>query len=125
MDNNLPEFSTDAVRQSVGRLTELYTSESLARSATPIHLDDSVLDLFTDLEKTGFIAPFDWHAWADELGPGWNNDRELLESADLDTLRRLLIAHQRLERVHRHHLDTLFRSGYMEALFRRLQEVLE
>lgn len=126
MANDLPEFSPEAVSRAVQRFRNTSEMDSLGDGDLPAHVDGRVIELMTRLEMAGFIAPFDWHKWVEsELGPGWNTDISLVENADLETLRRLLIAHQRLERVHRNHLDTAFRSGYMDALFNRLSNILE
>ncbi len=68
-------------------------------------------------------APFDWIEWSKQLPENWATTPSFLETAELETLRRLLVAHLRLERTVFGHIDTLFRSGYMDKFIDRLEQL--
>jgi hypothetical protein len=85
------------------------------------HTLEDIMALIQELDRTGFVAPFDWIQWSNTLPPGWQTNPALIATADVETLRRLMTAHIRLDRMNRGHLDGLFRSGYMDQVFHRLE----
>ena len=75
------------------------------------------------MEMSGFIEIFDWMAWVESIGADNLNSTSYLKTADLETLRKLMSAHIRLERFSAGHIQKLFRSGYMQAFFEGLERV--
>lgn len=87
-----------------------------ASSAQP----DIDLSLFIEaVYATDFIAPFDWIKEFPDgaLSPA---NRAPLLTADASELRKLLIAHLRLDRFLNGHLRKLLQSGYLDQLLARL-----
>lgn len=87
------------------------------------HTLEDILELIAHLDSSGFTAPFDWVQWSSKLPPGWQTDPSLIDNADTDMLRGLMTAHIRVNRHSRGHLEELFRNGYMDKLFHRLEEL--
>ncbi|GAB7530818.1 hypothetical protein PS3A_32290 [Pseudomonas sp. 3A(2025)] len=82
---------------------------------------DIDLSLFVEaVYATDFMAPFDWIT---EFPDGALNDANLgpLLTADASQLRKLLIAHLRLDRFLNGHLRKLLQSGYLGQLLARLK----
>jgi len=76
------------------------------------------------IQESGLKFPFDWPAWQDEAQricyePG------LLESADLETIRRLLTLHLRKERFCEGHLAAVCEEGLMLRTLQRLKELVD
>lgn len=72
------------------------------------------------LSAAGFVAPFDWGAWQDEA---WRfvNDPDLLNGANLDTLRKLLTLHVRKDRFVEGHISEMIDLGHIRAILHRLK----
>ena len=68
------------------------------------------------------IIPFDWRSWSEEA-ERYQMDPEALQAADLLTLRKLLTAHVRAERFAEGHLASVFESGHIAAILRRLKQI--
>lgn len=64
------------------------------------------------------LVTFDWPAWQDEAQRFL--DPEVVMTASLDEVRRLLTLHVRKERFCDGHLDGVIRSGHLTALLQRL-----
>ena len=74
------------------------------------------------LYDNGWIVSFDWTAWQKEAAR-YVESPELLISADLETIQKLLTTHVRKERFCEGHLAGMFRSGHVVAMLRRLREI--
>ncbi len=86
----------------------------------PHELNSPAVDrLHTALGRNGFIQPFDWQAWGDRVREFMDNPA-LLDSADLETLCRLLTAHVRADRFIEGHLNQVVTDGHIQAILRRL-----
>jgi hypothetical protein len=72
----------------------------------------------------GFVFSFDWPACQEEARRYYEQP-ELLGTADLQVLRKLITLHVRKERFCEGHLSAVVKSGYMAALLRRLKELRE
>lgn len=68
------------------------------------------------------IIPFDWLAWRDEAGKFFRQP-ELLESADLTTLQKLLTTHARQERFFDGHFVAMIKNGHIVAILKRLKQI--
>ena len=76
------------------------------------------------LHRQNIIIPFDWTSWRKEA-ERYQMDPEALEAADLLTLRKLLTVHVRAERFSEGHLVSVFESGHIAAILRRLKRIRE
>jgi hypothetical protein len=74
------------------------------------------------LYKQNMIIAFDWTSWSEEA-ERYQTDPAALEAADLLTLRKLLTAHVRADRFVEGHLASVFESGHMIAVLRRLKQI--
>ena len=74
------------------------------------------------LRKQDMIIRFDWTSWRKEA-KRYQTDPEALETADLLTLRKLLTVHVRAERLAEGHLASVFESGHITAILRRLKQI--
>jgi hypothetical protein len=73
------------------------------------------------LHTNGWIIDFDWPSWeaqAQRYAQPGN-----LESADVETIRKLLTTHVRKDLVDEGHLRDAFRDGHMLAILRRLKVI--
>ncbi|MEN6479691.1 MAG: DUF6508 domain-containing protein [Anaerolineales bacterium] len=78
---------------------------------------------FTDvLYEQGILLSGDWMSWS-AMAERFLANPALLESADLDTIRRFLTVCVRSERVDEGHLGTSFESGSLLAALRRLKQL--
>jgi Family of unknown function (DUF6508) len=75
------------------------------------------------LHEHGWIIRFDWVKW--DLGPRLDQHRELLATARVETLRRLLTCHVRADHFSYGHLQYAFESGGFTAILRRLQQLYD
>lgn len=75
------------------------------------------------LYREQFIIPFDWGSWAAEAQRYSDDDGSALAEASLDTLRRLLTTYVRADRFSAGTLASLFQSGHIIAVLRRLKQI--
>ena len=80
-------------------------------------------DFIGALHDHGWIIAFDWVRW--ELGPRLDQHRELIATARVETLRRLLTCHVRAGHFTYGHLLYAFESGAFTAILRRLQHTYD
>ena len=73
------------------------------------------------LYDEGFIYPFDWGSW--DYGVKLSRNPELVQKANLLTLRKLITAHIRQDRFCEGHLASIFESGLVVRLLERLKEI--
>ncbi len=71
------------------------------------------------LYELGFIRPFDWGGWKHEAAR-YVDDLTMLETADLETLCKLLTLHVRAERFCDGHLASMYECGHLTAILNRL-----
>jgi hypothetical protein len=102
---------------------EGYTATRPSASGWPIAKDE-VLQFIQTLSRTRMIFPFDWPAWQDEARQLYD-DPDLLEKADLLTLRKLFTTHIRADRFNEGHLAHVLENGHIAAMLRRLQTLRE
>jgi len=78
---------------------------------------------FMDVLRTeNIIFPFDWVKWQNEAIK-YFNDPELIESADILTLRKLLTLHIRKDRFCDGHLASVIDYGHLLSLLKRLKKL--
>ena len=80
-------------------------------------------DFLGYLESCEFIAPFDWLNWVKTIGSHWQDDLGLIDNGDIETLRRLVMAHLRFNRGLDGHIESLFTNGYMDRVFNRVDQL--
>lgn len=78
------------------------------------------IDFAAALQERGFIELFDWDTFLASLGRP-PEDPTLLATADIETLKKIVTAHIRIERFVRGHLQALIAAGYFTAFLDRLQ----
>ena len=67
----------------------------------------------------GWVEPFDWSGFQDEA-IGYFEEPSRLETADLETIRKLLTLHVRKDRFCEGHFLEMLNAGHIQAVLRRL-----
>lgn len=80
-----------------------------------------VCKFLNTLYEEGFIYPFDWGSW--NYGVKLSRNPELIQKANLLTLRKLMTAHVRQDRFCEGHLVSIFGNGLIVCLLERLQQL--
>ena len=107
--------------EDLRRVVNIATNRTLAGATG--HSPDK-FSLLAVMHETNFTAPFDWEAWLAELPQDALNDPAYLDTADLETLRRLVTAHVRIDRFVGGHLDAVLANGYMDRAMGRAKQLL-
>jgi hypothetical protein len=76
------------------------------------------------LYRQQVVFSFDWGGWHEEA-MRYVSDPELLETANLLILRKLLTTHVRKDRFAGGHLANMFESGHITRILRRLRTIGE
>lgn len=71
------------------------------------------------LYDEGFIYPFDWSNWS--YGIKLSQNHNLIQKANLLTLRKLITAHVKQDRFCDGHLASVFQSGLVIRVLERIQ----
>jgi hypothetical protein len=87
-----------------------------------VHYSSGVTQLMNALHDSGSVLVFDWTAWQDEAGQ-YVSHPELLGSADIATLQKLLTLHIRKERFFQGHFGAMIDSGHIKRILERLKEL--
>lgn len=74
------------------------------------------------LHREKLVIAFDWTAWQDEAAQYINNPQQI-DSADLETLQKLITTHVRAERFNSGHLAQMIDNGQMLAILKRLAAI--
>ena len=111
----LPTFETPGFRFGEMKAHSGHTLPSA-------HLAPEVREFHQALYDHHWIVPFDWPSWHDEA-QSYIDDAQKLESADLETLEKLLTAHARADRFVEGHLLAMFENGHITAILRRLRQL--
>lgn len=85
-------------------------------------LSQEVYEFIDALHEFGWITPFNWGSWTDQA-KRYVDDPEALSTADVETLQKLLTTHVRQDRFCDGHLLSMFTSGHMTAILRRIGEI--
>ena len=75
------------------------------------------------IRASGLMQEFDWMSWDAEARP-YYEDPSLLNTVDLDIVQKLLTLHLNIEQAVAGHLAGVCRSGHMQAVLRRLGELV-
>lgn len=68
------------------------------------------------------LIRFDWMSWGEEA-ERYQEEPGALETADLLTLRKLLTAHVRADRLSEGHLANVLESGHITDILRRMKQM--
>ncbi len=80
-------------------------------------------ELSSAIGASGLIQEFDWMSW-DAEARRYYEDPALLNAADLDIVEKLLTLHVSIDQAVIGHLAGVCSSGHMQALLRRLRELV-
>lgn len=83
-----------------------------------------VIEFHQALYRENFIVEFDWMRWGEEL-ERYKSKPDMLEEANLRTVRQILTAHSRADRFIEGHFVGELESGHIIAVLRRLQTIRE
>ena len=86
---------------------------------------DELMRFRSALSEAGVMVPFDWTGWLDEEGRAIHETPGGVESADLETLRKLLVAHVRNDRFTEGHLAGAVQDGHIGRIVSRVRELLQ
>ena len=81
-----------------------------------------VLDFIRACGVNGWLEPFDWMAWLPEA-LYLHDHSEVLETASVETLRKLLTLHIRRDRFFEGHLANMIEDGHIAAILRRMAAI--
>lgn len=87
-------------------------------------MSDDASRFHSTLYQHGFIRSFDWGSWKHKADR-YVNDPSLLNSAELETLCKLLTLHARAERFCDGHLASMYDCGHLLALLHRLSQLVD
>jgi len=91
-------------------------------STFPCYEYSSLVSKFANaLYDKGLIYPFDWGGW--NYGVKLSRNPELIQKANLLTLRKLITAHVRQDRFCEGHLVNVFESGLIVKILERLRKL--
>jgi hypothetical protein len=88
----------------------------------PFDFSPTVLDFIQTLHDESFIGLYDLSTWQDEAIK-YYEDPALLDTADLETIRKLLTLHIRKDRFCGGHLADMIERGHILAILRRLKDI--
>jgi len=108
--------------EDFSRSVRLPSQEYIPYGIGHVEFHPAVYEFIKVCYENGFVQPFDWSAWAGEARR-YMDDRELVASARLLTCIKLITTHIRYERFCDGHLDSIFESGHLTAILRRLQQL--
>jgi O-acetyl-ADP-ribose deacetylase len=74
------------------------------------------------LYRENLVIDFDWVAWKDEAAKYLENPSQI-ESADLETLQKLITTHVRADRFNSGHLAQMVENGQILAILKRLAAI--
>lgn len=117
---DIPDLGNYEIRE-VLRTEPLSGPEALADFADGAQ--STLVVSLAAMQATGFTTFFDWQ---EEFQGRENllNDPAVIDTADLDLLRKIMTAHIRIDRMSPDHLNELVASGYWQRCFNRLRQLL-
>ncbi|WP_340200807.1 DUF6508 domain-containing protein [Ascidiimonas sp. W6] len=118
----MKEINSQTITQVINSYNELSEEAKAGREPEEYPSPHPDLHPFLGmLEHSGFTEVFDWGTWIESIGVDNLNSTDYLEKANLETLRKLMSAHLRMERFYAGHIQKLFTSNYMNKFFQRLE----
>ena len=121
-------YDKEITPQDIEKILKLYAkSKELVGADQPDgRLQEFTHELFQTLFETGFLMVFNWHEWLNrnEVFKDLNMDiHEEIESADLETLRRLMTCYVRGDRFNEGLLERIVADGKLQCILERLREI--
>ncbi|EEG77278.1 DUF6508 domain-containing protein [Dethiobacter alkaliphilus] len=101
--------------------TEKFEVSSVSMAGPYIYAEQVVKFLKT-LHEEGLIIDFDWHGWGQE-SIRYFTDRELIESADLETVQKLFSTIVKAEKITNGVLAEMITKGVIVDLLLRLSQL--
>ena len=83
-----------------------------------------VNEFIYELYSEGFIVAFNWPKWEKEAEK-YILKPELLQTADVEIIRKLLTLHVRKERFQEGHLAYIFQCRHIQNILKRLKSIRE
>ena len=101
---------------------ELYQVHAEVTTLEPFSYAPEVHQFIQTLYQTGFFIQFDWTTWQQEA-EDFVRHPEQVQTADLETIQRLLTTHIRADRFCSGHLAHTIHAGHILAILNRLVEI--
>lgn len=105
--------------EDFSRSVRLPGQEDVAYRVGQVEFHPAVYRFIQACYENGFVQPYDWSAWAKQVRRYMANSAHA-DTATLTTCIRLLTGHIRYERFCDGHLHSMFESGHLTAILRRL-----
>jgi len=87
------------------------------------NFDEVVMEFIEVVYDNDWVTlQFDWTEWK-ESARQYIESSEKVESADTETIQKLLTTHARADRFCEGHLASMFKNGHILGLLRRLREI--
>jgi len=117
----LPTISKKALQQVIEASHPVANLVTMA-TRTAEDVDPHLNTLLMTMQSTEFTSPFDWQAEF-ENNPESLENAELIKTADLEDLRKIMTAHIRIDRMSNGHLESLIENGYWNQCLARMAEL--
>lgn len=121
----LPDIKKDAVISVLNAAAPLalYGNVLNVAVASAQMVEPTIQAMLATMQQTEFMSPFDWQTEFKGRDADLN-DISYVRQADLETLRKLMTTHVRIDRLSDgEHLNRLIASGYWGACLTRLHEL--
>jgi len=102
--------------------SELYQVHVEVATLEPYIYATEVEQFIKTLYQEGFVTQFDWTNWQQEAEE-FVNHPECLQTAQMETIQKLLTTHVRAERFCSGHLAHVIQTGHILAILNRLAEL--
>jgi len=121
-------YDKEITPQDIEKILKLYANSKELVGADQLdgRLQEFTHELLQILFETGFLMVFDWHEWLNrnEVFKDLDHDiQEEINSADLDTLRKLLTSYVRGDRFNEGLLERIVVDGKLRCILERLREI--
>jgi hypothetical protein len=119
----LQEISDNSIQQILAFRPRFVVHAGAAAANNAVALQEVhrlLADFISTLDSHGFTQQFDWQAFVESLNDDIDST-QLLNTADADTIRKIITAHIRMNRFVRGHLESLVLRGYFNSFFNRLE----
>jgi hypothetical protein len=83
---------------------------------------DQFSEFYKALYENNFVYSFDWSIIQKDA-ESYFEQPELLHTADLETIRKLLTFHARKDRFYDGHFQDMIKSGFIKAMLQRVREL--
>lgn len=84
---------------------------------------EAVHEFISRLNQEGFVYGFDWGSWLNEVGEEYVRNKDIIRSADILTIQKMLTAIVRADRFSDGVIKGMIDDGVIVAILRRLEEI--